>query len=272
VFGPLFWFPAHVFAGIAAGIETNVQEYGMPGAAQRVLPRFVHDVGVSGVENIPLKGPVIIACNHPGAYDAIVAIANLPRQDIALVVSEVPLFKSMPALNSHLIYTEAGAHGRMGALRSFLRHLQQGGLVFIFPTGVVDPDPAFLPGAEQALERWSPSLELALRHVPQTRLVPAIVSGVLETSCLRSPLLRLQRERWRQQKLAEFLQVMQQILLKRDFGLTPHLSFGSALNADELRRTYNDEALMPAIIAHAKKTLADHQAAGPHDFSPGSLA
>jgi hypothetical protein len=255
---PVFWPPAHLFARLASEIEQNTAHYGLTEAARRLLPRFVKDVQVLGSGNIPAQGPLLIASNHPGAYDSVAIVANLPRPDLKVVVSDVPLLRSLPALDRRFIYTVRGAHGRMTALRNIIRHLQDGGAALIFATGIVDPDPAVLPGAEEKLGDWSPSLELALRRVPEARLLPTIVSGVLSPVSLRSPVLRFQKEAWRQRKLAEFIQVMQQIVIKRDYGLTPRLSFGDALTGEELASRNPGGEVMPEIIAQARSLLRRH--------------
>lgn len=256
--GPVFRPPARLFARLAAEIEQNTAQFGLTEAARRLLPRFVNDVRVCGAENIPAYGPLLVASNHPGAYDSVVIVANLPRPDLKVVVSDVPFLRNLPALDRQLIYTVSGAHGRMTALRKIIRHLQDGGAVLIFATGLVDPDPAVLPGAEEKLADWSPSLELALRREPQARLLPAIVSGVLSPVSLRSPLLRMQKEVWRQRKLAEVIQIMQQLLLHRDYHLTPRLSFGEALNTEELAGRNPAGEVMPEIIAQARGLLRQH--------------
>jgi hypothetical protein len=258
LFWPVFWPPAHLFARLTAEIEQNTAQFGLTEAARRLLPLFVKDVQVIGAENIPAQGPLLIASNHPGAYDSVAIVANLPRPELKVVVSDIPLLRNLPALDRRFIYTVSGAHGRMTALRNIIRHLQDGGASLIFATGVVDPDPAVLPGAEEKLADWSPSLELALRRVPEARLLPTIVSGVLSPVSLRSPLLRLQKEAWRQRKLAEFLQVIQQIIWKRDYGLTPRLSFGEPLTAEELGSRNPSGEIMPEIIAQARSLLARH--------------
>lgn len=256
--GPVIWPPAHLFARLASEIEQNTAQFGLTEAARRLLPRFVKDVQVLGAGNIPAQGPLLIASNHPGAYDSVAIVANLPRPDLKVVVSDVALLRNLPALDHRFIYTVSGTHGRMTAVRNIIRHLQDGGAVLIFATGIVDPDPAVLPGAEEKLGDWSPSLELALRRVPGARLLPTIVSGVLSPVSLRSPLLRFQKEAWRQRKLAEFIQVMQQIVIKRDYGLTPRLSFGEALTGDELASRNPDGEVMPEIIAQARSLLRRH--------------
>lgn len=261
---PVFWPPAYLFARLAAEVEHNAARFGLAEAARRLLPRFVKGVRVRGMENVPAEGPLLVASNHPGAYDSVVLLANLPRPDLKVVVSDVSFLRSLPALDSRFIYTVEGLHGRMLAMRQIIRHLQEGGAALIFATGFVDPDPAVLPGAEDKLGDWSPSLELALRRVPGARLLPAIVSGVLSSASLRSPFLRFQKEAWRQRKLAEFLQVIQQLLFRRDYGLTPRLSFGQSLTAQELAAWNPAGEIMPAIITQARGLLHDHmQADGP---------
>jgi hypothetical protein len=255
---PLFWPPAQLFARLAAEADQNVAQFGLTETARRLLPRFVHSVEVTGAENIPPDGPVLIASNHPGAYDAVAIVANLPRPDLKVVVSDVPLLRSLPALDCRLIYTARGVNGRMTALRNMIRQLQAGGSVLIFATGLVDPDPAVFPGAEEKLADWSPSLELALRRVPAAKILPTIVSGVLSPAALRSPLLRLQKEAWRQRKLAEFLQVIHQLVFRRDYGLNPRVSFGKPMSADELAEQDPSGKIMPQIIAQALSLLKQH--------------
>jgi hypothetical protein len=255
---PVFWLPAQLFARLADGVDQNIANFGLAEAARRLLPRFVDDVKVMGVERIPPHGPLLVASNHPGAYDSVVILANLPRADLKVVVSDVSLLRSLPALDQRLIYTLEGIHGRMTTLRNIIRHLQTGGSVLIFATGFVDPDPAVLPGAEQKLEEWSPSLELALRCVPEAKILPTIVSGVLSPASLHTPLLRFQKEAWKQRKLAEFLQVIQQLVFHRDYGLTPHISFGEPWTAGELADQSLSGDVMPQIIAQAKHLLERH--------------
>ena len=100
-----------------------------------------------GKERIPEEGPLIVASNHPGAYDSIAIISNLPRQDLKVIVSDVPFLRSLPAVSQRLIFTPSGPYSRMAALRGLLRHVQEGGAALIFPSGLVDPDPAFMPEA-----------------------------------------------------------------------------------------------------------------------------
>jgi hypothetical protein len=261
--GPVFFSPAQAFARLAAQVDQQVQEEGVPDAAQFLLKNFVDEVQVKGAETIPHEGPLLVASNHPGAYDSIAILSNLPRQDIKIIVSDVPFLHSLPTISGKLIYARAGLHGRMAALRSIVRQMQQDGAVLIFPTGLVDADPEILPEqqpsrAEKELGNWSSSLELILRKAPQTRLLVTMVSGVLAPSCLRNPLTRLPKEQWQKQKLAEFLQVIQQLALGRKFDLKPRLSFDFPLTAPELLAWGSSTDLQQTIIARARQVLRAH--------------
>lgn len=258
---PLFWPAAYSFGRLATRVDQIVETQGVQEAARQLLPRFVDGYQAEGVEQIPLEGPLIVASNHPGAYDSVVILANLPRPDVRVVVSDVAFLRELPALDSHFIYTLTGTHGRMTTVRGMLRHVQEGGAVLIFASGLVDPDPAVLEGASKALEQWSPSLELVLRKIPATKIVPTIVSGVLSPICLNNWLTRLQTEGWKKRKLAEFLQVIQQLVFKRDFGLTPRVSFGKPVTATELI-TRESPTLTEAIVAQAQELLQTHIAGG----------
>jgi hypothetical protein len=257
-FGPIFNVPARRFSEIFARIDQDVAQYGYYEAARRALPIFVKGFEVRGAEHVPKEGPLIIASNHPGAYDSVVISANIPRADLKVLATGVAFLRALPILAEHLIYVTYNSHERMNALRAAMRHLEQGGAVLIFPTGVLDPDPANQSGADQALERWSPSLELMLRKVPQAKTLVTIVSGVLEAKWLRNPLVRLQKEGLDQRRLAEFFQIMQQLVLRREPPLIPRVSFAAPLTVAELKRDGQPKGLLEPIIMQAKSLLNTH--------------
>lgn len=113
----------------------------------------------------------------------------------------------------------------MAAFREGICHLASGGSLLVLATGLVEPDPAVSPGAEAALEKWSASVPLFLRCVPDAKLLVTIVSGVVARAAMRHPLTRLQADPRLKQMLAEFLQVSQQVLGWRRYRLTPRFAF-----------------------------------------------
>jgi hypothetical protein len=257
LFGPFVWPPTHLFGRLAAEFDGRVAESGLMEAISWALPRFVDDVRAFGTRHIPATGPLVIVSNHPGAYDGLVIASSLPREDLKIVVTDRPFFRSLRAASSHFIYTPRDTPGRVGVVRQAVRHLREGGSLLIFAHGRMEPDPAVMPGAEEALEGWSPSVPLLLRRVPGASLVVTIVSGVLAPSALRHPLTRLQ-EGWRErQLLAELVQLSQQVLFKRRFQLVPNVRFAPPLTANDVGKDGDANTALRLILDRAKELLAD---------------
>jgi len=228
---PILWLPAQRFAVRAAQFDQDVSGPGLSAAARNILQGFVENVCVHGAENVPEQGPVLLAGNHPGAYDGLAIMTGLRRKDIHLVVSGVDFTRSLPVTSQRLIYVTPDAGVRMKAVRECLRHLRAGGALLIFPTGLVDPDPSLWPeAAHQTLHGWSQSLSLMLRRAPETQLVITTTSHVVSKAAARSLLTRLVNEDWQRRRLAEYVQVIQQLVLRRQFHLLPRVSFAPPLS------------------------------------------
>jgi len=260
--GPLIWPPAHRFASVAAFFDRMVADSGLPEAARWALTQFATKLKVRRRAEVPGEGPLLVASNHPGTVDGLAIAASLNRQDLKIVASGLPFVRGLPSLGRHLIYISHEPHTRATALRSMIRHLRDGGSVLIFPSGNVDPDPAVLPGADRALEGWSRSLDLLLRSVPETRVLLTIVSDVVLPALVQNPLTRLRKELRDRQKLAEFLQVSLQMILRWGPSLTARLSLGEPIGAEELQTKGAGQSPTYALVENAKSLLADHLAWG----------
>lgn len=260
LFKPLVWPPAHFFSRLAAEFDQRVAESGFTEAVRWALSRGVDGIRTFGTEHVPQSGPVVVASNHPGSYDGLVVASALARDDLRIVATNAPFLRAMYATAPHFIYTSRDAHERMSVVRESIRHLRDGGALLIFARGKVEPDPAVLPGAERDLQDWSPSLSMFLRQVPETKLVVSIVSGVLSPTCLDHPITRLRNEFRYKQVLAEIVQISQQILIGRTFGLTPAVRFAPPLTATELGGVRDTKATLAAIMARAQELLETVQA------------
>jgi hypothetical protein len=254
---PLVWPPTHRFARLAAEFDRRVALDGLPEAARWALSLLVDAYQISGVDSVPATGPLVVISNHPGSYDVLLIAAALGRDDLKIPASDVPFLRNLVATASHMIYADTGpdAHARMAAARQSIRHLREGGAVLLFASAQVDPDPAFLPGAREALQRWSPSVSLFLRQVPETISLVTIVSGVLAPSCFHHPLTRLRKEQRLKQFLAEFIQISQQVLFDRRFGLVPSIRFGEPLGAAELGGGRDPDVVKAALTRRAESLL-----------------
>lgn len=255
---PIVWPPAHRFARLALSFDEKVARSGVSEASRWFVDRFAKKVEVFGTERVPLDGPLMVASNHPGVFDALLIAACLRRNDLKIIVQNIPFIQRLPHLQRCLIFAPPDPAGRMAALRSVIRHLDHGGSLLIFPSGRLDPDPAVLPGAFEALHSWSPSLALVLRKVPQTSFLVTIVSGVLAPVCLHHPLARLRKCTWERQKWAELVQGIQQLFYPKSFSLVPKISIGKPLPAADLAAGEGPPGVLLSIVEKAGLLLAAH--------------
>lgn len=252
---PALSLPAHRFVQLCYEFDQQVEEHGIIHAMRWLLPRFAHGVDVHGAEQIPQDGPVLILSNHPGTFDEVAITAHVPRPDLKIVANPFPILRALPAVRRHCIFSSADPHERMGTLRSIIYSLRDGHTLLLFPTGVVDPDPRLVDGAGDAINRWSPSLEVILKRAPETQVVVTIVSGVVSPLVLNSPLTWIKRKKIDRQRVAETLQIAFQVLFKRQLGLIPKVTFGQPMTADELARA---GSVQEGITAQAHNLLGLH--------------
>jgi 1-acyl-sn-glycerol-3-phosphate acyltransferase len=256
---PLIRRPIRKFSELAADFDTSLQQEGVQVTADRFLRKFVNDFEVFGAENIPPDGPLIIASNHPGSVDGLLLLAGVGREDIRAIASGAPFLKSFPNFSRYLLFSTSASPDRFQALRGAYRHLQHGGCLLTFPTGLLDPDPAFMAGAADSFDRWHASLALLTKKLPETSVVPAIISGVLEPRYFHHPITKGIRDPIRRQKFAEYLMALQVLRQQGHFNLTPQVSFGEPIRfAAAGTATQSVEERMAQITERARATLAVH--------------
>jgi hypothetical protein len=258
-FSPLVRNPIHQFSKIAVGFDQRVRTLGFQQASQRILPNFIKDMNVSGNECIPKSGPLLVASNHPGAHDALVIAANLPRDDIKIVVN-IPLdfINKLPTTLQHFLYAPPDPHVRIKVVRSAIKHLKDGGALLLFASGGIDPDPACMPGSEDAIKNWSRSIEFFLRRVPETQLLITIISGILSPKYVKHAFTLFRKSRRDKQRISEFFQVIHQMLTPGKFLQTPKLSFANPIAFDHLSPPAKSINIMGALTEQAQQLLTDH--------------
>lgn len=258
LFRPLFHKPADRLAVMGATADRMIATDGFPAAAAWMLDHWCSRVSAHGTQTIPPAGPLLVISNHAGSYDTFVITAQLRRQDLKLIASDVPFLKNLPHASEHLIFLSEDTRDRMTAARAGMRHLKAGGALLLYGTGLIDPDPEVYPHPEAWIEKWLPSIDLFLRTVPETNVLLSIVSGVVARRWAHHPITRLMRIDWQQRRLAEFSQVIQQLFFPGRLYLQPHISFSAPIRVDELRQESPGDRLLPAVIARGKTLLAEH--------------
>lgn len=219
--------PARRLARQIATFDEIVGRAGLPAAGAWAMDRLSRGSAVRGEENVPEKGPLLVVSNHPGLADAVALFAAMPRDDLKVIAAERPFLSALPNTSEALIPVSDGPRGRPRAVRTAARHLRAGGAVVTFPGGRIEPDPAVLPGAVEALEGWSGSVDLFDRLVPGLVVVPAVVSGVISASALRNPLSFVRRNPRDRRWLAATLQMLVPALR----GVTTRVEFGPPLRS-----------------------------------------
>jgi 1-acyl-sn-glycerol-3-phosphate acyltransferase len=224
-----------------------------------MLTHFCDKITSHGVENIPQSGPLLVVTNHPGSYDGMVLFSQMPRLDIRWISSEIPFLRLLPNLQGNLFFSSReDARDRMVVLRNCIKHMQAGGVLVYFAAGHRDPDPAIYPGALRAIDGWLDIFDVFYKYVPELRVIPAIMSGVVDKYWSKHPLTWLRRKQIDQQRLAEFGQVITQLVHPGRLMLSPFISFGQPHTQSDLLKVSLDGTLRTAITQKGKQLLNEH--------------
>jgi 1-acyl-sn-glycerol-3-phosphate acyltransferase len=134
-----------------------------------LLPVYAH-IDVTGAENVPPAGPVIIASNHLNDVDPGILCTRIDR--VMVFMTKVELFK-IPGLAQFLrafgAFPVRRGEADLGALRLSGAALAEGKLLVIFPEGTRE-------GPNEVLAKAHPGAALlALRH--EVPVVPVAIRG-----------------------------------------------------------------------------------------------
>jgi 1-acyl-sn-glycerol-3-phosphate acyltransferase len=107
----------------------------------RGILRLGFGLEVTGVENMPADGPVILAVNHRSQIDPVVLAAAVPRRCTFLAAAEVLTLPILGALIRpfRVVPVRRGRFDR-GAIEECLARLDRGEVLVIFPEGKISPD------------------------------------------------------------------------------------------------------------------------------------
>lgn len=254
VLKPLIRLASLRFSRMAAAIDDEIARAGFRQGMGRMLANFTCGYEAIGDEAVPREGPLLVLSNHPGTVDSLLVAASLPRDDLKIFATGFSFLKQLPAASQHLIFSSRETADRMLALRRSIRHLQEGASLLLFPSGNIDPDPAVLPGAEEHLTHWSPSVELILKKVPDIQVQVTIISGVLSRRWMNSLIMRFWRDQLARQSVVGTSQVIRQLLFPTRFTVTPRISYAAPLLWEQLQRV-TQAKILDEIILSARQLL-----------------
>ncbi|HJQ28160.1 MAG TPA: 1-acyl-sn-glycerol-3-phosphate acyltransferase [Rubrobacter sp.] len=233
--------PARRLARQVLTYDGIVGESGLGTGGAWALKRLVRNAGIEGQDNVPREGPLLLVSNHPGLADAVAVFSAAPRDDLRVIAADRPFLDALPNTSRYLLTVAEEPAGGSGVARAAARHLRRGGAVLTFPGGRIEPDPAVLPGAVEALGHWSSSAGLFARLTPGLAVVPVVVSGVVSPSALRNPLTLLRRRKRDREWLAATLQMLIPALRNVDarveFGRPIYSESGGAVGETVIQET-----------------------------------
>jgi hypothetical protein len=184
----------------------------------------------------PSTGPLLVVANHPGAYDALVLLAATGRTDVAIVAADRDFLNALPSLARHLVIVpdgpSASPRGRALGVRRALRHLRDGGALFHFGAGHIEPDPAFVAvGAPAPLDVWQTGTGALVRGAARVDgVVVAAVAEAVHSARAKRLLVNRLAERHGVTTLAPLLQIA--VPAYRD--VRAHVRFSTAVPARSL--------------------------------------
>lgn len=157
---------------------------------------------------VPTAGPLLVVANHPGFSDVVSLLAAIGRDDAWVVVANYPLLHALRLMSRRFVFVPDDRADRLSAFRRNVSRLRAGDTVVVFPAGGIEADPALSPVAALAsLATWSRSIELLVRVVQDTIVVPVAVRGVVSRWAFDHPLARRRRVLKERQRMATLLQL-----------------------------------------------------------------
>jgi putative hemolysin len=249
---PTLWL-----ANLLSRWDRQIERSSFLETAREALHLFTSGFELSSAEELPKIGPVLAVANHPGMSDSIGAIAAVGREDVRVVAARKEFFRVLPNINRHLLTIETDTSLRLDAMRQIIRSLEEGHAVIIFPSGKLEPEPALMPGAAASLEQWSESVGIFLSKVPETRLVPILISQTLSPKAWQSWLARLPKTQKRRHQAAMAWQFLKQRVSKDPAWKLPlRIDTGAVKTAHELDSSLDPKKLAQAVQEEMKHLLS----------------
>jgi 1-acyl-sn-glycerol-3-phosphate acyltransferase len=182
-------FPARRLSRHILWCDHIVGQHGLAAAGRYILNEFTSSTRIEGQQYVPRNGPLLVVANHPGMVDAMaIWVALECRRDLKVIAAERDILRLIPNIRSRLLFVNPRVGCRTGLVRDAVSHLRQGGALLTFPSGTIEPDPSVRRA--DPFRSWSSSPDLLVRLVPETKVLPIVVSGVISSTALQHHLAR----------------------------------------------------------------------------------
>lgn len=240
--------PARKFAEILLRIDRSLAEGDIRKSSRIALDYFTDGQEFIGEAQIPKDGPLLVVANHPGSADSIGAFSCVCREDSRIVSGRRPMLQVLPHVSRHLIYLEEDVVGRMGDIRNIINLLKKGESVILFPRGSLEPDPALLPGGLKSIQNWSQSVGLFLAKVPETKLMPLLISQTVAPKAWKSLLVTWSKIPKRRHQIAMILQfAMQRVKSGKGWKVPIRIEAGIPYDPRDLSNTLDPREINESV-------------------------
>lgn len=154
-----------------------------------MISELIIENAVSGLENIPLKGPALLVPNHRTMTDPYLLSAELPRQIhwvVASFMSRLPITREMVRSTGNIVLPVSRGGRSQELIHRARRLLLRGRMVGVFPEGVDNFVNGSLPGTVSPFHASFARLILQAR-IPSLPVIPVALQGEEEELSLRIP-------------------------------------------------------------------------------------
>jgi len=240
--------PAGWLADLLARMDEQLEDTSLHETATRAVNSFSDGLKLHIVDAVPGSGPLLVVANHPGMADIFGVLASLKRNDVKIVAQQKGFMRVLRNINRFVLSIEPDSTFKLRVIREIIQALNEGKAVIIFPSGQLEPDPAIMPGADESLLGWSESIGVFLNKVPETQLLPVLVSSVLTEKAYNSRFAKLGQNQKRRQQLAMAAQFVAQRFSNKSHWKKPmRINMGQPRSAEELDRSLDPHQLNLAV-------------------------
>jgi hypothetical protein len=243
--------PAGWLAELLERIDDQLNETTLYETAGRAIQSFSDGLVVHNQGAIPVYGPLLVVANHPGLADILGVVASLKREDVKIVAQQKGFMRVLRNINRHILTIEPDSTFKLNVIREVIHALKDGMAVIIFPSGSLEPDPAIVPGAVESLQGWSDSIGVFLNKVPETQLLPLLVSNVLTEKAWNSRFAKLGGNQKRRQQFASVVQFIAQ-----RFSKEPHWKKPMRIDVGKLKVP---EQIDPSLDSHKLSVVVKNE-------------
>ena len=248
--------PVGWLADLLARIDEQLNETSLHETAERAIYPLSDGLIINNQDAVPNSGPLLVTANHSGFTDILGVLACLKRDDVKIVAQQKGFMRILRNVNRHMLTIEPDSTFKLTAIREIIRALNEGMAVVIFPKGQLEPDPAIIPGAIESLDGWSDSIGIFLNKVPETRLLPVLVSGVLTEKAWNSRFAKLGWNQKRRQQFAMAAQFVAQRFSKNPQWKRPlRIDIGQPKRPEEFDPSLDPSKLNLAVKQEMLKLL-----------------